>query len=133
MSDEKNKAGYATVLMCDANLKKGDTAWAKIIVGEKDVAFDCDEGCRWTDFATSQLSVPVRDIVRAPVPREVVTMQYEVLLDDDRTRPGDIVEYRDGSAYTVTVTGLTFTVKDACTEVIARVLRPIKKRPIKKP
>jgi hypothetical protein len=74
------------------------------------------------NLSLTGLTVDESDIVRAPVPREVVSLQFEVLRDDDRREPGDIAEYADGSIRKITFTGDRDI---AC--IPSRVLRPIKK------
>jgi uncharacterized protein (DUF39 family) len=125
VSDEKK------TLMCDANLKDGDTAWVRVLVNKHDevslVNGDCVPVRKIGDWA-GHLKVPVRDIVRAPVPREVVTMQYEVVPFSEM-KAGDYHEAE---------TGLHFIYREDAVRLRRnhghehaskppRVLRPIKK------
>jgi hypothetical protein len=78
MSEEKK------VLLCEAGLKEGDTAWVQVVVG-RDGGLFFPVHRLWDRYPVSSgqraahLSTPVRDITRAPVPREVVTVEYEVV------------------------------------------------------
>lgn len=124
MSDEKE-----TLMSFDAAMKVGDRAFAEVVVDhDGNLAFPtASGGVARTPWSPEYTGIRVRDIVRAPVPREVVTMQYEVLRDDEKTQPGDIVEYRDGSTYTVKEGDMPWRRGSADARIIARVLRPIKK------
>jgi len=125
MSEEKK------VLLCEAGLKEGDTAWVQVVVG-RDGGLFFPVHRLWDRYPVSSgqraahLSTPVRDIVRAPVPREVVTVEYEVLRGDDTIAKGDVIEYADGGVHVAVGIGAVWKIRE-CGPHIARVLRPIKK------
>jgi len=72
------------------------------------------------------VAVDESDITRAPVPSEVVTVEYEVLREGECATFGDIVYLKNGGAY---IEGYEKNVPwdQKTNPPIARVLRPIKK------
>jgi len=126
MSDEKK------VLLCEAGLKEGDTAWVQVVVGRDGELFFpihrlWDRYPRSSGQRAAHLSTPVRDIVRAPVPREVVNVPCEVLLRSEIPKIGDIVEFTDMKPEVITKDWEIPIEKEFFWSNLARVLRPIKK------
>ena len=124
MSDEK------TVMSFDAAMKVGDRAFAEVVVDhDGTLAFPTSSGgVARTQWNPEYTGIRLRDITRAPVPREVVNVPCEVLRDDDLIAFDDVA-FIDGCVRLIS--DPLFIGKPAGGLRLfghpARVLRPIKK------
>jgi hypothetical protein len=121
VSDEK------TVMSFDAAMKVGDRAFAEVVVDhDGTLAFPTSSGgVARTPWSPEFTGIRVRGIVRAPVPREVVAMEYEVVQREDVTA-GDFADCKSGLQL-IHDDDVSDTRRERGYVAARRFLRPIKK------
>jgi hypothetical protein len=107
-------------------MKVGDRAFAEVVVDhDGTLAFPTSlGGVARTPWNPEFTGIRVRNIVRAPVPREVVNVPCEVLREGECALVGDVIHFHEGEVCVVTI---SHTIPWSDQRDIARVLRPIKK------
>jgi hypothetical protein len=118
MSDEKK------IPVDTAHIRDGDVVKLPHICRGSLLVFAADPKADPYVMGCFTLTVDESDIVRAPVPREVVNVPCEVLGYGECASIGDVIHFRGGEVCVVTI---NHTIPWSNQYDIDRVLRPIKK------